>query len=132
MEKSVDVPKYPLKERSLVPLGGGKDSCVSVELMKKLGIDFQTIAMGDAAPILACAQKTGVGHLTMTRQLDSDFLKLCQEKKVLNGHVPITGMLAFCLWAQAVLSDYAYVVLSCERSADEGNCQTGSFCLVFH
>ena len=126
-QKKVKPDIFSLKERALVPLGGGKDSCVSVELLKQLKVDFATIAMGDPLPILNCAKKTGKPHITMTRQLDSSFLTLCQEKKVLNGHVPITGMLAFCLWAQAVLSDYAYVVLSCERSADEGNCQTSSF-----
>ena len=40
-----------------------------------------------------------------------------------NGHVPISGIIAFVLTLAAYLYDYSYIVMSNEKSADEGNTQ---------
>ncbi len=111
-----------LKNRSLVPLGGGKDSCVTVELLKQLKREIALISVGNPAPIQKCADQSGVdSHFVIRRQLDKKLLELNKTGRVLNGHVPISGILAFVLWASAILYDYQYVVMSCEQSADIGN-----------
>jgi len=38
-----------------------------------------------------------------------------------NGHVPISGIIAFVLVTAAYLYDYTYIVMSNEKSANEGN-----------
>lgn len=38
-----------------------------------------------------------------------------------NGHVPISGIIAFALVFGAYLYDYQYIVMSNEKSANEGN-----------
>jgi hypothetical protein len=38
-----------------------------------------------------------------------------------NGHVPISGIIAFVLTTAAYLYNYNYIVMSNEKSADEGN-----------
>lgn len=111
----------PLLKRALIPIGGGKDSCVTIELVKKISVPASLISIGCPMAIENCAQKSGLKHIVIQRTLDSLLLDLNKKGKVLNGHVPISGILAFVLWAAAVLYDYRYVVMSCERSANVGN-----------
>ena len=107
--------------RSLIPVGGGKDSCVTIELFKKMNQPADLISVGSPAAIEKCAHQSGLKHIVIRRQLDTLLLELNKKGQVLNGHVPISGILAFLLWAAAVLYDYRYVVMSCERSANVGN-----------
>lgn len=43
------------------------------------------------------------------------------EQGYYNGHVPISGIIAFVLTTAAYLYDYRYVIMSNEKSANEGN-----------
>ena len=115
--------------RALVPVGGGKDSCVTLALLHETGHDFATVSVGSARPITDCQQLAGGPAFTIRRQLDPALSELNASGKVLNGHVPITGLLAFVLWAAAILYDYRYVVLSCERSANVGNLKQGDLAI---
>ena len=114
-----------LSERALVPVGGGKDSCVTLSLLKETGHDFTTISVGSARPITDCQNLTDTPALTILRRLDPKLSALNASGRVLNGHVPITGILAFVLWAAAILYNDRYVILSCERSANVGNLKQG-------
>lgn len=117
-----------LQKRYLVPVGGGKDSCLTIEIMKKLKENVTTIAIGNARPILDCMRVSGLSAYNITRQIDRQLIELNQSG-VTNGHVPITGMLAFLLWGAAVLYDYRYVALSCEQSANSGNLMQGKLAI---
>jgi hypothetical protein len=44
-----------------------------------------------------------------------------------NGHVPITGIIAFVLYAAAYMYDYKHIIMSNELSADEGNFEWEGF-----
>lgn len=114
-------PDFNLKNRFLVPVGGGKDSCVSLAILKNIQQPCLAVSVGAPEPIKACAHISGLSHLILKRTIDSHLIELNQSGSVYNGHVPITGMLAFLLWACGVLYDYKYVALSCERSANSGN-----------
>lgn len=110
-----------LKDRTLVPVGGGKDSCVTAELLKNAHHPITAISLGNPRPIANCVRAGGLGHIVMTRQIAPALLRLNEAGGVFNGHVPITGLISFLLWAAAVLYDYKYVAMSCERSANSGN-----------
>lgn len=114
-----------LPYNALIPVGGGKDSCVTTELIKQTDLPAMTIAMGCPRPIRDCMDISGLPSVCLSRELDSHLLELNQTGTVYNGHVPITGILAFVLWAAAILYDKKYVVMSCERSADSGNMTQG-------
>lgn len=110
-----------LLPRALVPVGGGKDSCLTAELLKRMRQPVTAVSCGSPRPIQACVRAAAVPALVFRRILDKRLLELNKSGAVYNGHVPITGILAFLLWACTLIYDYRYVVMSCERSANSGN-----------
>ena len=115
-----------LPYNALIPVGGGKDSCLTMELVKSTDLPAVAVSIGHPKPISDCIQKSSLPAIHIERRLDPTLISLNQSGKVYNGHVPITGILAFILWAAAVLYDKKYVVMSCERSANSGNLKQGN------
>lgn len=115
-----------LKNRFLVPIGGGKDSCVTLELLKKANKNLTAISVGIARPIAECIQNANIESIHITRKIDDTLIKLNNEGNVYNGHVPITGLLAFLLWASAIIYDYKYIAMSTENSANSENLMQGN------
>lgn len=113
-----------LSERSLVPIGGGKDSVVTAEMLKMAGEDFQLFSLRDAEPIRATAEIVGRPRLIVQRQLDNQLFQM-NAHGAYNGHVPITAYISFLLAVCAVVYDYRYIVMSLEKSANYGQ-------LLFH
>lgn len=122
-DENADTTVYnlPLSDRTFVPVGGGKDSCVSIELLKEIGIHATAFSVGNPQPIANCVQKSGLNHLILTRKIAPELLQLNETGQVYNGHVPITGLIAFLLWISGILYDHRYVTMSCERSANSPN-----------
>ena len=114
-----------LEPKALVPVGGGKDSCVVMELLKELNLSATGVACGGSKSQSACAEKSDLPYITFSRTLDAKLFELNASGKVYNGHVPITGVLAFLLWTLALLRHEKYVVMACEKSANSGNMQQG-------
>lgn len=106
--------------RALVPIGGGKDSLVTIELLKKAGIDTTLFRLGNHPLIAQMAETAGLPLLTAERHLDGELFKL-NAAGALNGHVPITAYLSVLSVLVAMLTDHDTVVFSNERSANEGN-----------
>ena len=123
--------KMSFQNRYLVPVGGGKDSCLTLEILKQTGCTCQAISIGSPRPIQESIAVSKLTSLGLVRKISPHLIELNQSGTVKNGHVPITGMLAFVLWASAVIYDYQYVALSCERSADSGNMLQGDL-LINH
>ena len=123
-----DVVSYslPLQLKALVPVGGGKDSCVVMELLKELQIPATGVACGGSKSQSACAAKSDLPYFTFSRTIDPTLIELNQSGTVYNGHIPITGVLAFLLWALAILRHEKYVVMACEKSANSGNMTQGT------
>ena len=119
-------PSVPFRKRFFVPVGGGKDSCVSLHILQSVGADCTTLSVGSPRPIRECVEITGLPHLELKRIIDPHLIELNQTGHVFNGHVPITGMLAFLFWICSIIYDYQYVALSCERSANSGNLMQGN------
>lgn len=121
-EKSVETPEtFEQKDRSLVPFGGGKDSLVSVELLKYAKKTFALFMLNPVPLQLELAKKVGVNMILVERTLDPELLRLSKEGSVFNGHVPISTIYLFTSILAAALHDFKYVVFSNEASANIGN-----------
>jgi hypothetical protein len=114
-------PALLLADRALLPIGGGKDSLVSVELLEAAGFDFSPFAVNPKGPIVTSIQRIGKPPLYVTRTLDPEMIRLSREPGYYNGHVPSTAINSMIAALTALLFDYARIVLSNERSASEGN-----------
>jgi UDP-N-acetyl-alpha-D-muramoyl-L-alanyl-L-glutamate epimerase len=109
-----------LPRRTCVPVGGGKDSIVTLECLKAAGEDLVGFALGDAAPINACIATAEVPYIRVRRRLDPLLFKL-NEEDALNGHVPITGILSAIALGCAVLAGFDTIAMSNEHSANAPN-----------
>jgi UDP-N-acetyl-alpha-D-muramoyl-L-alanyl-L-glutamate epimerase len=108
--------------RTCVPVGGGKDSVVTIECLKHSGHPVLLFSLGDAEPIRNCIAASQLPFITVHRQLDSGLLDL-NRAGALNGHVPITGILSAIALACAVMSGCDAVAMSNEHSASAPNLQ---------
>ncbi|MEQ1771494.1 MAG: hypothetical protein ABL879_16830, partial [Devosia sp.] len=114
-------PSPLLKDRALLPIGGGKDSLVSVELLEAAGLQYTPFAVNPKGPILTSVGKIGKTPLYVTRTLDKEMIRLGSEPGYYNGHVPSTAINSMIAALTAILFSYNRVILSNERSASEGN-----------
>lgn len=117
--------EFPRKDRSLLGIGGGKDSIVAGELLKEAGKDFDAFLAETErrSPVVASVVKTmKVKSLTLERKLDPQLFKPIEGAT--NGHVPISGVFAFLGILAALLYDYTYVIVGNEHSSNFGNTKT--------
>ncbi len=112
--------RLPRRGRSLVPVGGGKDSVVALETMRAAGADVTLFSVGDATAIAATAEVAGLPRLVARREI-SPALLAANAAGALNGHVPVTAVVTLIALATAVLHGLDEVVLANERSASQGN-----------
>jgi hypothetical protein len=105
--------------RALVPFGGGIDSIVVVERVRRLA-DAALFVVNRPddrfAAIEAPAAVTGLPIVRADREIDPQLLRSA-ELGFLNGHVPVTGILSAIAVLAAVLEDRDAVVMSNEWSA---------------
>jgi UDP-N-acetyl-alpha-D-muramoyl-L-alanyl-L-glutamate epimerase len=107
------------KRRALVPFGGGIDSIVVVERVRRLADVALFVVNRPAdrfAAIEAPAAVTGLPIVRAEREIDPQLLRSA-ELGFLNGHVPVTGILSAIAVLAAVLEDRDAVVMSNEWSA---------------
>lgn len=109
-----------LSRKSAVLIGGGKDSLVSIELLKKANEPMVLLSVGNNPLISEVAEATSCEHIVIERTLSKNLFSLNSEG-ALNGHVPITAILSFVAAFAAILYDFDTIVLSNERSANSGN-----------
>jgi hypothetical protein len=108
------------KQRTLLPMGGGKDSLVSLEEMKKQGKDISLFMVGQSSLIKDVAQFVGLPILQVKRQIDRKLIDY-NNQGAFNGHVPITAINSAIALLCTLLFDYDEIVFSNEKSADSGN-----------
>jgi UDP-N-acetyl-alpha-D-muramoyl-L-alanyl-L-glutamate epimerase len=120
-DKTAKLTEMPLGESILVPVGGGKDSVVSLELLKRNGAAFTPFIVNPRTASLKCAETAGF-NLEQTaiveRSLDPLLIEL-NAKGFLNGHTPFSALLAFVSALVAIGSGHQYIALSNESSANE-------------
>lgn len=105
---------------NLIAIGGGKDSVVSLELLKDMYDNNTTFIINPKAVTMTCSKIAGYENKTIgvIRQIDKELIKL-NKKGYLNGHTPFSSLVAFLSYLVAYLTDKKYIVLSNESSANE-------------
>ncbi len=106
---------------NLVPVGGGKDSSLSLEVLKDMDNICYIVnprgASRDSAIIAGYNDET---IYAPKRTLDSRLIDL-NKQGFLNGHTPFSAILAFSSYASAIILGRKNIVLSNEASANEAN-----------
>jgi UDP-N-acetyl-alpha-D-muramoyl-L-alanyl-L-glutamate epimerase len=113
-------PAPPPLRRVLVPVGGGKDSAVALEIVRRGGFEMGLFSLGDAPPIARTVAAAGLPWLRARRTLDPG-LRGLNEAGALNGHIPITAVVSCVALLSAALNDFDAVAMANERSASAGN-----------
>ncbi|MCF7749690.1 hypothetical protein KQ945_02945 [Bacillus subtilis subsp. subtilis] len=109
-----------LREHALVAIGGGKDSLVSIEALRGLGIAETVTWIGGSQLIRACAERTGLPTLNIGRALAPELFEL-NRQGAWNGHIPVTAVNSAIMVLAALLQGVDQVVFSNERSASYGS-----------
>ena len=108
--------RLELPRRTCVPVGGGKDSIVTIECLKQAGEPLVLFSLGNAAPIDATIRQAALPFIRVTRTLDRRLMEL-NAAGALNGHVPITGILSMIVLACAIICGFDTIAMSNENSA---------------
>jgi len=115
-----------LKDKVLVPIGGGKDSVVTLEILKQnspVG-GKRKINCFSLNPTPAAKKIIDMGGcrkpIIVRRKVDRKLLAL-NQRGFLNGHTPFSAYLAFLSCLLGVIFDFKFIAFSNEKSSDEGN-----------
>ncbi|MFZ2192821.1 MAG: UDP-N-acetylmuramoyl-L-alanine--D-glutamate ligase [Candidatus Moraniibacteriota bacterium] len=113
--------KTKMQDRLLVMNGGGKDSIVAMELLKKIAKDFTVFSVNEAEIQKEVAALVGGKKIVVKRELDKKLLEFRNKPDAYNGHVPVSLQWAFIGLFTAVIYDYRYIISANENSASQGN-----------
>ena len=108
------------EEKTLVPIGGGKDSVVTLECLRN-EMPVIPLIVNPRGATLNCVKTAGYKEnefIVINRTLDPTMLQLNSEG-YLNGHTPFSALLAFISILVAFGSRSRYIALSNENSANE-------------
>ena len=112
--------EFSLEDTVLVPVGGGKDSVVTLELLRK-EFDIRPFILNPRGASLETSYKAGFSNNTiaeLNRRLDPRLLRL-NDEGFLNGHTPFSALLAFYTLLVAAAGGIRHIALSNESSANE-------------
>lgn len=107
--------------RALIPVGGGKDSLVSLERLSSMGDKRFAYSINATPAALASMQLAGIDperQILPRRSLDPALLKL-NAAGYMNGHTPFSALVAFSAAFAAFMYKIDDIVLSNESSANE-------------
>ena len=107
----------------LVPVGGGKDSNVTLELLKDKFEKINPFLINGKENSYECINIAGFDKdeiIEVNRILDKSIIEL-NNKGYLNGHTPFSAMVAFLSYTIAFMKESRYIALSNENSANESN-----------
>lgn len=128
-EKQAGFSNFSINEKkALIPVGGGKDSVVSMELIKQTDLQTMALIINPRQASFGTAKIAGYDDqniITINRTIDPQLLQL-NEKGFLNGHTPFSSLLAFVSVYIAALTGSKYIVLSNESSANESTIENTS------
>ncbi len=107
----------------IVPIGGGKDSVVTLETLKIDKEKDYCLIINPKPVTLKCAEIAGLDNnhiIEINRTIDKKLIEL-NSQGMINGHTPFSAMLAFTSYFVAYLLSKKYIALSNENSANESN-----------
>ena len=124
--KQTEQIEYPeIQDKSegyIIPIGGGKDSVVTLETLKR-GKDDYCLIINPKPVTIECAKIAGIDDehiIEIHRTIDKKLIEL-NSQGFINGHTPFSAMLAFVSYFIAYLTGKKYIALSNENSANESN-----------
>jgi len=110
-----------LPQRSLLTIGGGRDSALAAGLLRDSGHPFTCMMLNpSSAASRIAAQVTSADPVVIRRSISPDLLEL-NRLGFLNGHTPFSAYLGFLGVVCLLLYGYSDVIVANERSSDEGN-----------
>lgn len=121
-EQNIEIPNY-VGNGNLIPIGGGKDSNVTLEIMKSDFEDNLCFIINPKQVTLSCAQTSGYSNekiVTVKRTIDKNLIEL-NKQGFINGHTPFSALVAFLSYFNAYITGKKYILLSNESSANESN-----------
>ncbi|MGE5424072.1 MAG: hypothetical protein ACM3N9_01840 [Syntrophothermus sp.] len=119
-EKKLQSFHIKTEDAAIIPIGGGKDSVVTLELLSQMNGSIPLI-LNPREATRGTVQKKGIYYDTIAevmRTIDPTLIEL-NNKGFLNGHTPFSALLAFVTVLAAVMSGKKYIALSNESSANE-------------
>ncbi len=108
---------------NLVLVGGGKDSCVTLELLNNDFNKNMALVVGKRGAMIDTLKVAGYTDnkiIKVDRIIDQRLISL-NQKGFLNGHTPFSALLAFLSYLIAYMSCKKYIVLSNEQSSNQSN-----------
>lgn len=105
----------------LVPIGGGKDSALTLETLTQASMKCRCYAINKRNSITATVTASGLSEdtlITSIRNFDRSLVDL-NKQGYLNGHTPFSSVVAFSAEITAYINRLKYIVLSNEDSANE-------------
>lgn len=111
----------PLPERSLLTIGGGRDSALAGALLRDSGRSFTCMMLNPSKAALNVARHVTVNDPVIIRRAICPELLELNRRGFLNGHTPFSAYLAFLGATCQILYGYSNLIVSNERSSDEGN-----------
>ena len=112
--------KFCFEEKTLVPVGGGKDSVVTLEALREK-MEIKPLIINPRGATKDCVRAAGFAEddtVVINRTLDPVMLEM-NRKGYLNGHTPFSAMLAFYTVLLGFTTKSRYIALSNESSANE-------------
>ena len=113
---------------NLIPVGGGKDSFVTLDLLKEQKAENHAFVINQVMSAVHASIAAGYDGdrlINPSRTLDPRMLEL-NKKGYLNGHTPFSAMAAFAAYLTAVVYHKRYICLSNEASANESTIKGSS------
>lgn len=114
---------YVCENINLIPIGGGKDSDVTLSLLSKMRENNKmfTVNSQDARTDAVLAAGYSENDIVKTYRTISPELLERNREGFFNGHTPFSAIVAFLSLYCAYLIGGKYIVLSNESSANEAN-----------
>lgn len=107
-------------DSALLPIGGGKDSLTSLYLLKNKANTACFFLNPTKAALATEKVFKSKNSIIAERKIEPELLEL-NRKGYLNGHTPFVAYLSFLTALSALIFNKKYIVLSNEKSSNEGN-----------
>ncbi len=120
-DRNYEVFDFEMSKKILVPIGGGKDSVVTLELLKAGGFDVLPFILNPRGASIGTVLSAGFERsefFEMHRTISPRLIEL-NSKGYLNGHTPFSALLGFVTLVAAWISGIQHIALSNESSANE-------------
>jgi UDP-N-acetyl-alpha-D-muramoyl-L-alanyl-L-glutamate epimerase len=120
-EKHLSIEDLKLKDSTIIPLGGGKDSIVTLNLLKESQEYIRCMIVNPRPATVKTAEIAGITEkelIIIKREIHPYLLQL-NATGYLNGHTPFSALLAFLSVLISAITGMKNVALSNESSANE-------------